>query len=111
MQELYCHACDKYVQFETPDDVHARVSLSCPNCGHMHYRVVRNGRITSDRWASANRQLPVFQIHNRQTTWSVSSSTDNSSSVMRMRAYGTTASSGNYGYIGTVTTGYSVSSS
>ena len=107
MQELYCHACDKYVQFETPDDIHARVSLACPNCGHMHYRVVRNGRITSDRWASGNRSLAVFQISYRQTSYSVASSSDSSSGVMRMRSYGTTASSGN-AYTVSSGTAYSV---
>ncbi len=100
MQELFCHACGKYVQFETPDDVHANVSLSCPNCGHMHYRVVRYGRITRDRWASANRRLPVFQINRRQTTFS-SSSTSTGSTVAYMRSYGTTSSTTTYSYVTT----------
>lgn len=53
-QELHCHNCNRYVQFELDLAINGNHVLNCPNCGHQHYRVVCNGRITGDRWASAN---------------------------------------------------------
>lgn len=54
-QELFCHNCDMYVQFRLEMEVDGNYEIECPNCGHMHYRVVKNGVITDVRWASANR--------------------------------------------------------
>ena len=56
-QELYCHNCDNYVRFNVPEH-DGRLVVNCPNCGHEHYRVVRYGVITEDRWGSNN--LPIF---------------------------------------------------
>lgn len=55
-QELYCHECGKYVQFEVPE-VDGNLIVHCPNCNHEHLRVVRNGIITEDRWGSRNQPL------------------------------------------------------
>jgi len=52
-QELYCHACDKYVIFDIDIEQDGHYTIPCPNCGHEHYRVVKNGCITSTRWASS----------------------------------------------------------
>ena len=49
-QELYCHHCDKYVQFSLDLSIDDNYILECPNCGHKHYRVVENGKITDLRW-------------------------------------------------------------
>jgi len=51
-QELYCHNCNKYVQFDLDMELDGQHVLNCPNCGHEHYRIVRNGKITEKRWAS-----------------------------------------------------------
>lgn len=58
-QELYCHNCDKYVQFDIDVSLNGNHEIVCPNCGHIHYRVVQNGRITSERW---NSSLPTYQV-------------------------------------------------
>jgi hypothetical protein len=51
-QELYCHACDRYVQFDLDLSVDGDYRLDCPNCGHDHYRVVKKGKITDVRFAN-----------------------------------------------------------
>jgi len=66
-QELFCHACDRYVQFEIPAK-NGRLIVECPNCGHEHYRVVRKGVITEDRWGSANAGFSTFQAVGGTTT-------------------------------------------
>lgn len=51
-QEIHCHECNRYVQFDIDMSLNGNHVLNCPNCGHEHCRVVRNGRITDIRWAS-----------------------------------------------------------
>jgi uncharacterized protein YbaR (Trm112 family) len=58
-QELYCHDCGRYVQFDLDLELNGNHVLSCPNCNHEHCRVVENGRITGIRWDSRNRRVPV----------------------------------------------------
>jgi hypothetical protein len=53
-QELHCHDCDKYVQFDIDVELNGNHVLNCPNCGHEHCRVVNDGIITDQRWDSRN---------------------------------------------------------
>ena len=48
--ELFCHGCDSYVQFTLDDSLDGNHKIVCPNCGHEHYRVIKNGEITGDRY-------------------------------------------------------------
>lgn len=73
--ELHCHECDKYVQFDIDLDLDGNHVLACPNCGHEHCRVVRNGEITSERWDSRNGNIPISASSLTYTTLSVSAST------------------------------------
>lgn len=59
-QELYCHNCDRNVQFVCDMEKDGNHVLNCPNCGHEHCRVVKDGVITDDRWGSRNG--PTFRI-------------------------------------------------
>lgn len=53
-QELHCHECRRYVQFDVDLSLDGNHVLNCPNCGHEHCRVVRRGRITDIRWDQRN---------------------------------------------------------
>ena len=68
-QELYCHACDKHVQFVVDMELDGNHVLHCPNCGHEHCRVVKDGKITDDRWDSRNGN--TFVISTSSTSYSV----------------------------------------
>lgn len=59
-QELHCHECNQYVQFNIDFELDGNHILNCPNCGHEHCRVVNNGVITGDRWDVRNSD--TFQI-------------------------------------------------
>jgi uncharacterized protein YbaR (Trm112 family) len=66
-QELYCHNCDHYVQFELDLSLNGNHVLACPNCGHEHCRVVKDGKITDARWDQRNgvypnNSLPTYRI-------------------------------------------------
>ena len=54
--EIYCHECDKYVQFTLDDELDGNHIIECPNCGHEHCRVIKKGKVTDDRWDSRNGQ-------------------------------------------------------
>jgi hypothetical protein len=49
-QELHCHNCNNYVRFNLDLSIDDNYKLICPSCGHEHYRVVRDGIITDERW-------------------------------------------------------------
>lgn len=53
-QEIHCHECGRYVRFELDMSMNGNHVLNCPNCGHEHCRVVKDGRITGERWDSRN---------------------------------------------------------
>ena len=92
-QELYCHGCDRYVQFDIDLELDGNHVLECPNCGHEHCRVVRNGRITGDRWDSRN----GFD----QTAITISSASITSSATSNYTSYSfvTTAGSSASGFL------------
>jgi hypothetical protein len=71
-QELHCHACDRYVQFELDMDVNGNHVLECPNCKHEHCRVVYNGEITGDRWDRRN-GVRTYRVSPSYTTSSTTS--------------------------------------
>ena len=53
-QELHCHDCDGYVQFDIDLDLEGNHVLQCPKCGHEHCRVVQKGKVTETRWDTRN---------------------------------------------------------
>ena len=59
-QELHCHACNQYVQFDIDVELNGNHVIICPNCGHEHCRVVRNGIITEARWDRRNDKYMNF---------------------------------------------------
>jgi hypothetical protein len=65
-QELHCHACNRYVQFELDLSLNGNHVLKCPNCNHEHCRVVKDGEITDSRWDRRNgppgNGLPVYFV-------------------------------------------------
>ncbi len=53
-QELHCHACDNFVRFSIDLSLNGNHVFKCPSCQHEHCRVVRDGKITDDRWDQRN---------------------------------------------------------
>lgn len=56
-QELWCHECQRYVQFDIDISLNGNHVIICPVCGHEHCRVVENGKITEVRWDSRNNSI------------------------------------------------------
>lgn len=87
-QEIYCHACGQYVQFDIDLSLNGNHTLECPNCGHEHYRVVRNGKITEDRWQNSG---AVYSIPTATITYTATSTYSTYNSVSTGATDGTSA--------------------
>jgi hypothetical protein len=70
-QELHCHDCNQYVQFDMDMSLNGNHVLNCPNCGHEHCRVVKDGIITSERWDQRN-GTPIWVTTASMTNTTVS---------------------------------------
>jgi len=82
-QELWCHDCGSYVQFDIDLELNGNHVLECPNCGHEHCRVVEHGKITDIRWDSRNRNIyqATNVTHTSTSTWNQYVGNSNSSST------------------------------
>ena len=74
--ELYCHECGNDFTVELDMDLNGNHEIECPHCGHIHYRVIEDGEVTSDRYKSS---MGTVQTNTWVTTTSYQS-TDSSSS-------------------------------
>lgn len=96
-QELYCHDCGNYVQFDIDMSLNGNHVLTCPVCGHEHCRVVYNGHITDIRWDSRNIQKGVqyYNVSNvtisQSSTFSLYTSTTATATITNAPNLGTTA--------------------
>jgi NAD-dependent SIR2 family protein deacetylase len=48
--EFYCSECSHYTYVKIRLDLDGNHIMRCPNCGHLHYRVVTEGKITDQRF-------------------------------------------------------------
>lgn len=85
-QEIHCHDCGQYVQFDIDVSMNGNHVLNCPVCGHEHCRVVKDGIITEDRWDSRNGSSIM-----------INTSTMSVTSTSTWDTYTTTASTGTTG--------------
>jgi len=49
-QELACTNCQRLFRFNLDFELDGNHEITCPGCGHIHYRVIINGRITEERY-------------------------------------------------------------
>jgi DNA-directed RNA polymerase subunit RPC12/RpoP len=48
--EFYCTECSKYFDIKLNMGLDGNYRIHCPNCGHVHYRAVSQGKITEQRF-------------------------------------------------------------
>ena len=82
-QELWCHECQRYVQFNLDMELNGNHVLECPNCGHEHCRAVQDGKVTGDRWDSRNGpMISVTSVYVTFSSMSVEDTTTSGSSYL-----------------------------
>lgn len=95
-QEIHCHECGRYVQFDLDTELNGNHVLHCPVCGHEHCRVVENGVITDRRWDSRNGPITLGSL---TPTYAVSTVNMTTSSTSTFSTFsGTTAATGSSTY-------------
>lgn len=48
--DMNCHACGKDFIAELDFSINGQHVVECPRCGHEHYRHIKDGKITEQRW-------------------------------------------------------------
>jgi transcription elongation factor Elf1 len=54
--EFNCYVCSHYLYPRMNISLDGNYIVNCPVCGHQHYRTIRDGYITSDRF---DQNLPL----------------------------------------------------
>jgi hypothetical protein len=50
---LYCHDCNGWFTARLDMNLTGNHEIVCPNCKHIHYRVVEKGEVTGERYQSS----------------------------------------------------------
>jgi DNA-directed RNA polymerase subunit RPC12/RpoP len=48
-EEFYCTECKKYFLTYLRESMWGNYTIECPNCGHHHFRVIKDGLVTEQR--------------------------------------------------------------
>lgn len=51
--DVYCTNCSRQFIATLDLELNGNHEITCPLCGHIHYRVVRDGVVTEDRYRSS----------------------------------------------------------
>lgn len=51
--DLHCHNCSKQFVALLDYTVEGNHIAECPYCGHEHFRVIKAGKITEERWSGS----------------------------------------------------------
>lgn len=60
--EFYCTECKKYFDIKLNMALDGNYRIHCPNCNHVHYRKVSNGKITDVRFPHNDCQILIEDI-------------------------------------------------
>ena len=63
--EFYCDksggGCGKYFDVKLNVNLDGNYRVHCPNCGHVHYRLVRKGEITDTRFDNRSDHVLLYE--------------------------------------------------
>lgn len=62
--DVYCHSCNKNFVAKLDYRIDGNHRIVCPYCGHEHWRQIKDGVVTSDRWGSSN-GMPTVEVDKR----------------------------------------------
>lgn len=76
---VFCTNCSREFVASLDLALNGNHEITCPHCQHVHYRVVRDGVVTEDRWRSS--AGPTY-VATTSTTIVVSSSFTTSTTML-----------------------------
>lgn len=62
-KEFYCTECHKYFDIKLNMSLDGNYRIHCPNCNHIHYRMVKKGVITDTRFPDNHESVLVEDIY------------------------------------------------
>lgn len=60
--EFQCTECHKIFDFNLNIGLNGNYRVHCPNCGHVHYRQVKEGKITDTRFPDNHESILIEDI-------------------------------------------------
>ena len=87
VNNLHCHACNQYMKVELDTELDGNHQFNCPKCGHTHYRVILNGKITGQRWRSSG---PVYTVQAYYSPYASTNSTGTATSIYLSQSWANT---------------------
>ena len=61
--EFSCSNCSKIFDVKLNMELNGNYRIHCPMCKHIHYRVVKEGKITDTRFTENASQILIEDIH------------------------------------------------
>ena len=61
--QFHCTECSKYFDFLLNTALNGNYRIHCPNCGHIHYRTLKNGDITDTRFDKNDNNILIEDIY------------------------------------------------
>lgn len=83
--DMYCHDCDNNFIAVIDYNIDGNHEIICPHCSHIHYRLIKKGKITSDRWNSSAVNNVVDRTERIWTDKSLRMKTSSTSRFLRER--------------------------
>ena len=62
-KEFSCTSCQKYFDIKLNMSLDGNYRIHCPNCGHVHYRMVKAGKITDNRFTDNSESVLIEDIY------------------------------------------------
>jgi DNA-directed RNA polymerase subunit RPC12/RpoP len=63
--DMSCHMCSNSFIAVIDFDLTGDHEIECPHCGHIHYRAVKDGKVTESRYSYDSRPRQVSDDENR----------------------------------------------
>jgi DNA-directed RNA polymerase subunit RPC12/RpoP len=86
--DVDCTSCGKVFIAKIDHDLDGNHKILCPYCGHEHWRTIRKGVVTGDRWGSQhgpNRDVPTER---RWSSRSIGAETNTAAEFIRQKFIG-----------------------
>lgn len=61
--DLRCTECNNTFIAQLDFSIDGNHIIECPHCGHEHCRVIKDGKITEERWSSREQRVEVERKH------------------------------------------------
>lgn len=61
--DLSCTECNNTFIAQLDFSIDGNHIVECPHCGHEHCRVIKDGRVTGDRWSTRDQRVEVERKH------------------------------------------------